>query len=190
MPKRIAASNFVKRQTPESEFSHFAGTWEELEIMTLQSFVAGRYTQGYRDGVLEVPVDPEKFYSNIVQLKEGDMLAGTYKPRQAGEEPRKSVHVVGGRKSPAASVVIILYRHDVLAETNEPSCDSDWEIISINASYFPEGVRMPMSVGTLMANHFQWSGGTATNMTDAEFVKALKKSAEFWKDKALAAPAN
>jgi hypothetical protein len=33
---------------------------------------------------------------------------------------------------------------------------------------------------TLMANHFQESGGTATRMTDSEFVEALRKSRAYW----------
>ena len=45
-----------------------------------------------------------------------------------------------------------------------------------------------MSVGTMLANHFQFSGGTETKMSDAKFIAALRKSAEYWKDKALVRP--
>lgn len=193
----IAVSEFVKRQTPESEFSHFEGTWEELLTVVSQAFANKHISHGYRDGVVlvDVPVVcmrpgpvPLTFYTNIIQLQEGDKLAGEYKCRQPGEEPRRSMWVVGGKKMPAQSVQIVLYRHDVLAANNEHSSDADWEIISLNASPFPAGEEMPMSAGTLMANHFQVSGGTATNMTDSEFVAALKKSFMFWRDKANAAP--
>jgi hypothetical protein len=148
---------------------------------------------GYRNGVVLVPVpttykEQPAFYSNIVQLKEGDVLAGEFKPRHPGEKPRKSTYVVGGQKMPAKSVEIVLYHKDVLAEGNERSSDADWEIISINASPFEEGMEIPMSPGTLMSNHFQLSGGTATHMTDSDFVNALRKSVLFWKDKANAAP--
>jgi hypothetical protein len=190
----IAVNPFVKRQTVESQFSHFTGTWDELLQRVQRNYEAGRFVQGYRDGVILVEVEsgvpehPGCFYTSITQLKEGDKLAGEYKCRQVGEDPRKSTWVVGGKKMPAQSVQVVLSRHDVLVENNEQSSDADWEIISINASPFTEKEEMPMPVGTLMANHFQVSGGTATNMTDSEFVIALKKSFMFWKDKATVAP--
>ena len=190
----IAVNPFVKRQTAESEFSHFTGTWEQLRQRVQRNYEAGHFKQGYRDGVILVEVEsgvPEHkgcFYTNIIQLQEGDKLAGEYKCRKEGEEPRKSTWVVGGKKMPAESVQVVLYRHDVLAENNEHSSNADWEIISLNASPFPAGEEIPMSAGTLMANHFQVSGGTCTNMTDSEFVAALKKSFMFWRDKANAAP--
>jgi hypothetical protein len=45
---------------------------------------------------------------------------------------------------------------------------------------------MPIDPMTLMHNHFGSSGGTATNMTDAELVAALRTSFMWWKDKAMA----
>jgi len=80
-------------------------------------------------------------------------------------------------------VDVVLYRKDVLAENKENTTDAEWEIVSINAS--PEEGELPIMPDTLIANHFQLSGGTATNMSDSEFVEALKKSVLYWKDKAL-----
>lgn len=174
-------SDFVKRQTPESRFSHYSGEWSDLVHLCESCFHLAK--RGYRDGVMELRVVPGGFFSGVVRLKEGDKLVGRYEARHPGETPRKSTGVVGGQKMPAKSVTLILYYKDVLAENNERSCDTDWELISINAS--PEWEDMPMSPGTLMANHFGMSGGTATKMTDAEFVQALKVSCEYWADKAL-----
>jgi len=189
MSDKLAVSEFVKRQTADSQFSHFDGGWQALLLLTLQHF--DKATPGYRDGVCLVPVPADKFYSAIVQLEDGDLLAGDYTPRQEGEEPRKSVNVVGGKKMQAKSCQIVCYRHDVLAENEEHSCDAEWEIISINASPFEADVEIPMGVGTLIANYFQFSGGTEMKGVDAEqFCQKLKASATFWKDKAHAAPAD
>lgn len=178
---------FVLRQTKDSEFSYFAGNSDELLLRVQQSFAEGRITPGYRDGVALVSVDPEGFFSSMTVLKEGDKLTGEFKPRRKGESPRKSVYAAAD-KVPAKSVQIVLYRHDVLAENNEHSSEADWEVISINASLTVDG-NDPMPPGTLMANHFQVSGGTATNMTDSEFVAALRESFLFWQDKAFSKPA-
>ena len=143
---------------------------------------------GYRDGVLLVPVGPQGFHAAVVDLEEGDEFGGVYEPRQPGEEPRCQIFVKKD-KQPAESVEIVLYRHDVLAENNERSTDADWEIISINASTLPAGYEVPMRVGTMLANHFQVSGGTATGWSDEELVAKLREAFMFWKDKALAKPA-
>jgi hypothetical protein len=190
----IAVSEFVKRQTADSEFSHFSGTWDELRSRTQRNFDAGHTIPGYRDGVVLVNVEPGVpehpgcFYTNIIELQEGDKLAGEYKARQPGEEPRKSTWVIGGKKMPAVSVQVVLYRHDVLAENNEQSCDAEWEIISINANPY-EG-EVPMSPGTMIANHFHFNGGTETGWDNDRFIAELKKSVMFWKNKSHAMPRN
>ena len=181
----VQTSEFVTRQTPDSEFSHFDGYWGDLEAMVL--FHWDQRKPGYREGVVLVPVPADHFFTSIVQLKAGDKLVGEYEARQEGEEPRKSMGVVGGKKMPAKSVEIVCYAAHVLDEDNERSTDADWEIISVNASPFEAGVEVPMPVGTLLANHFHLSGGTKTNMTPEQLVDALRKSLLFWKDKARVA---
>lgn len=188
MKPTIAVSPFVRRQTPESRFSHFAGTWEDLLAMVEANF--DRAVPGYRSDVCLVPVDPKGFFSGTVLLQDGDKFAGVYAPRQPGEQPRKQTGVVGGQKIPAKRVQIVLYAHAVLAENDEQSCDADWEIISVNAT--PTDEDEPMPVGTLLHNHFHVAGsndgGTTTGMSDAEFIAALRKSFDYWKDKGTVWP--
>lgn len=179
---KLAASQFaVNRHTAHSEFSHFTGTWDQLVLRTLQNW--DKQKPGYRDGVILVPVEPDGLFTNICQLKEGAQLVGEYKARRPGEEPRKSTGVVGGKKMPAQSCDIVCYRADVLDEDGDRSTDADWEIISVNASPFTADVEVPIPTGALIANHLHLDGGTETHMTDEEFVAALRKSVEFWKDK-------
>ena len=57
----VACSDFVKRQTKRSEFTHFEGTWEEIEEMvkkiledhkTAAKYIeTGKIRKGYREGV-------------------------------------------------------------------------------------------------------------------------------------------
>lgn len=207
MKPTIAVSSFVRRQTPESRFSHFSGSWDELITRVAAKF--DRAVPGYRGGVVLVPVESEGFFSATVLLQEGDKFAGVYEARQPGEQPRKATGVVGGQKMPARRVQIVLYSRGALAENNENTpgscgsactgatcraCDgttfADWEVISVNAT--PTDEDEPMPVGTLMHNHFHVEGsndgGTSTGMSDAEFVAALRRSHAYWKDKASIAP--
>ena len=72
-------------------------------------------------------------------------------------------------------------------ENGEASSDAEWEIIAVNAHITNEEV--PIQPNTLIANHFQLDGGTATGMSAVEFEEALRKSVLFWKDKAMVSPA-
>ena len=185
MPE-IHIADFVRRQTPDSKFSHWLLTDEELLDRIRAGWDNGK--QGYRDGVLLVPVDPEGFFTGIVTLQEGDKLAGSFVPRQRGESPRKSMTLdsgkgdVASRKPPAVTVEIVLYRDDVLAEDGDQT-GHEWNVISVNAN--PVEGSVPMTPGTMMANHFHDDGGTQTGMSDEEFVEALRESYFFWKDKAF-----
>jgi hypothetical protein len=183
----IHINKFVRRQTSKSQFSHWTLTDEELIARIQENLKDGK--TGYREGVLLVPVNPEGFYSSVVLLHEGDKLAGEYVARIKGEEPRKSTYVVKPlEKIKAVSVCVVLYSHALLAETKENDTDADYEVISINAS--DTEFEQPIPPNTLIANHFQLSGGTATNMTDEEFVSSLRQSVMYWKDKSSIAPQN
>lgn len=179
-------TNFVRRQTPQSGYSHWEISDEEFLDRLTKNFY--KHKVGYREGVVLVPVEPSGFFSGIVQLQEGDKLVGEYKARRAGEDPRKSSYSLTGKKIPAKSVWVVLYNHDVLIEKNENESEAEWEVVSVNAS--PTEDEPPIPTGALIANHLGLSGGTDTKMSDADFVSLLRKSVEFWKDKALACPEN
>jgi len=104
----FAVSDFVRRQTKDSKFSYFDGPDDALLDLVMEYYACRK--EGYRDGVVLVPVDPTDFYSGVVQLHDGDKLVGEFKSRRVGEVPVKTVHVVNGQKIPAASVDIVLNR--------------------------------------------------------------------------------
>ena len=177
---RTFALTYAERQTPESRFSHFEGT--EAELLTLVARCFDMAMPGYREGVVRVPVPHSMFKSGVVQLKEGMELTGGFEPRATGEDPRKYV-TAKGSKMPAKYVEIILYHRAVLEENSDYVAHADWEIISINASPIEESTPLPPSA--LIANHFEMSGGTATGMSPEQFENALRKSVDFWHDKAM-----
>jgi len=185
---QIVLNPFVQRQTPLSSFSHFEGDMNQIPEMVRENW--DNQKEGYREGVVLVSVDPADFFSGVITLVDGALLTGTFQPRRKGETPRKEIRAKSPleRKIAAQSVEIVLYRSDVLAEGSDNSLESseeNWEIVSINAS--PTEGEMPIAPMTLMHNHFGSDGGTATNMTDAEFLAALRDGFKFWADKAMCA---
>ena len=60
--------------------------------------------------------------------------------RRAEELPYIQTSVVNAQESTPGKVELILYRNDVLKETEENTTNSDWELISINSS--PKGCKM------------------------------------------------
>ena len=189
MHASLVVNPFVLRQTAESPFSHFTGDggWGTIVARAIAAMAAGATKPGYRDGVLEVIIDPTDVMSGVVTLTDGAELVGTYKPRRVGETPRKEIRAKGAHKMPAATASVILYRTDVLAENGDnilPMSAGGWEIVSLNAS--PVEGDIPIDPMTLMHNHFGSDGGTATGMSDSEFVSALRRGFEFWKNKAMA----
>ena len=180
------AVTLAKRQTSESRFSSFDGTWDELIDVVKESWVAQhRRLPGYREGVIQLEVDPTRFRTGVIKLEPGMKLVGAYESRQPGEEPRKVV-MARGEKMPALACWVVLYHKDVLEETEGYVAEAEWEIISINAS--PEYKPPPVPPTSLIWNHFTMSGGTDTRMTPHQFELALLESVQYWKDKVLVAP--
>jgi hypothetical protein len=163
------------------------GGWDALLDRIRAAFEAGSVRPGYRDGVCLVDIAPDGILSGVVTLTNGSELTGSFRPRRKGEEPRKEILAKGASKIPAVSAFAVLYRADVLAEGGDNTLAADsggWELVSLNGS--PVEGDMPIDPMTLLHNHFGSSGGTATNMTDAELVAALRTSFMWWKDKAMA----
>jgi hypothetical protein len=189
----VKINTFCKRQTRESRFSHFEGTWEALEDLAAALLAQGATRPGYRDGVVLVRVPCGTcgaFRAQAVaRLEVGDRVAAQYWPRRDGEAPRLAVSINSDalpvdrrvEKVAASSVDLVLYRRDVLGD--DATTDATWEIVSINAVPL-EGSR-PMDLMTLLHNHFGSDGGTDTEMSPAEFESALRESFEFWKDHAV-----
>ena len=183
--RQIAANPFVNRQTAESRFSHFNGSVDQVVDIVSSHF--DNQEPGFRDGVIQVRVPKQGFFSGVVTLTEGAELVGSFSPRRKGEASRKTVSAKGCSKVPAGQVDIVLYRSDVLAESGDNTLESsedNWEVVSINAS--PVEGKEPINPMTLMHNHFGSDGGTKTDMTDEQFVAALREGFAFWKDKAMA----
>lgn len=177
--KKVACGEFVKRQTPESGYSHFEGTWEELADVAEAYINTGLCSPGYKDGVVLVSI-PEKdgfgkpllnrFRSAIVDLKEDSKLTANYAPRRLGEDPFVRVSAKA-KKQVAKHASLVLYRHDVLDENDERETSAEWEVVAIKARVTEE--EEPMDPYTMARNFLHLKGGTKGDFTAEQFAKSI-----------------
>jgi len=186
---KIGTTDYARtRHTPDSGFSYFTGSWEELEDLVSAQLTS--VMPGYREGCVIVSIpETENFRSTLHTLTEGDAFRGVYAPRIPGEAPRKQIFTTG-EPDVAETVQIVLYSSELLAKEEQPANslpvkDGNWEIVAILASVEKIEGEMPMDPDTLMYNHFEGSGGTATGMSDSEFIAQLKTCWLFWGTRSL-----
>ena len=173
----VGILDFVKRQTPQSRYNHFNGSWEAL-VMLVESQWEHRQVSPHNSGVLLVPMPAPawpNFWSSIVPLSPGSKLRAEYSPRVAGEDPFIQVEVLGEQKVQALRAEIILYSHETLAKDGDAPLtrQADYYIVSINAYATTE--MEPMSPMTMARNFLGLKGGTRPEKpySAEEFAKAL-----------------
>lgn len=171
----IGINSLAMRQTADSKYSHFGGTWDELVRLVKENFKKAK--PGYRDGVILVPLPPEGFFSGVVEVTPDTPLKAEFSARRKGEEPYISVVAVGGEKLPAAVVEAVLYRHDVLG--SDVTTDAEWEIVSINAR--PTDEPEPLTPVAMARNFLSLPGGTKAEYTAEEFARAII----YWSKRAM-----
>lgn len=182
----IKCNNFVKRQTADSQFSHFdpsselgpnMDSWAVLERLAAFHFENQR--RGHKDGIVLVMPPAFGFFCGVGVVTDPELLTVIYKARVPGEDPYLQV-CSKGQKQPAKHVELVLYSHETLGK--DASTDADWEIVSVNArlSEAPE----PMHPVTMARNFLNRTGGTPAKYTAEEFAQAI----EFWSNHVMVAP--
>lgn len=179
MTRLIECSEFVKRQTPESGYSHFDGSWDELAEIASRYFHTGLRKDGYKKGValIEVPISDDfkkplltRFYSATVKVTDQTKLSVNFSPRQEGEDPFIRV-CAKAKKQKAAAAEIIIYHRDVLAEDDDRSTLAEWEVIAIKARASLK--EEPMDPYTMARNFLHLKGGTKGDFTAQQFAESI-----------------
>lgn len=175
MSKLVACGEFVKRQTKESGFSHFEGTWDHLERIVASSMSKPQLIRpGYKNGVILVDMDPGyihlHFYSSIVKLDEQTKLSASYAPRRRDEAPYIRIGAKT-KKQRAKYVSFVVYHKDVLMENNERETDAEWEIVAVKARVSKE--EEPMDPYTMARNFLHLKGGTKGDFSAQQFAESI-----------------
>ncbi len=179
----VGVSEFVKRQTKESMFTHLtaynkdssectvADLWSILTGLVLFEMDKGNYDIGYRDGVILVHMTQEwakSFYTyDAYPMFEGMKIDAKWAktPGREHEPARLQVEILEP-KIACKYVDIILYRKDVLLEDDGNVTEADWDIISINGRLKKD--PPPIDPMTLVRNWLHLKGGTEMKGTTPE----------------------
>ena len=177
----IGVNKFVRRQKKNSGKTYTEKlSFEEIAAHAGEQMAKGLYKPGYRDGVILVSTANNLLYHYIcpfVKIDENTKLRAKVVRRRPEEEPYIQIRALNGIPLKTGSVDLILYRHDVLTETDEQTTDSDWELISFHA--IPEGtLDMPMGPITMMRNQLQLLGGTKAYYESNQWAQSVK----FWNE--------
>ena len=182
----VAVNNFVLRQIEGSgktfcknlTFQQIA-EYAENQLNTNPSSIQ----PGYRDGVLLIQCEPKMnihFESPMVKIDENTKLEAIVTNRRNEENPYIQIRALNGNPLKSGNVEIILYHHDVLAETKEQESTEGWELIAFHA--IPEGIdHIPMGPITMMRNQLQLEGGTKGEYNSDEWAESVN----FWQKYAV-----
>ena len=180
----VTVNEFVRRQVKGNGKTYANGlSFEQIAKNAQEQLASGDYMYGYRDGVVVVQTTENiipHFICPFVKINEDTKLRAQMVRRRPEEETYIQIRALNGTKLKTGSVDLILYRHDVLAETDEQTSEAGWELISFHA--IPEGIAdMPMGPVTMMRNQLHLAGGTKAHYDSAVWAKSVK----FWQEYAV-----
>jgi len=183
MKYKVLASEFVRRQTKESGKTYSTTmSFDEIAKIAEDQLNSGDFIEGYRDGVVLIQLDTDiktDFICPLVEINEGTKLSAKCVKRRDGEEHYIQIRALNGKTLQADIVDLVLYRRDVLEETNEQSTDADWELIAFMAK--PKNIKMPMGAVTMMRNQLQKPGGTKGVYETEKWAESV----DFWQRYAI-----
>jgi len=184
----VAVNDFVRRQVKGSGKTYSPDlSFEDIAKHAEEQMALGHFNKGYRDGVHIVTGSKDiakHFICPFAKINEQSELKAEVVRRRPDEDPYIQIRVINGHPLPSGKVEFILYRHDVLAENNEHTTDSEWELISIHA--IADGIEtLPMGSVTMMRNQMKLTGGTKAHYSSEEWAASVC----FWQQyAAISAP--
>ena len=174
--RKLAINKFVERQTRDSEFSHFEGSFEALLDLALSHWSG---LDGEKVVYVEVP--SEGFFCGVVKVTDGTVLESHLGVRAEGEEPHIITLALGAEKVPGAKTILVFYSHTELAKKDEQTFeDAEYELISMNVEE-KVGKTVPMHPRTMARNHLNKPGGSVRKYTADQFAESI----DHWKDRVM-----
>ena len=179
----VGVNDFVRRQVKGTGKTYSSMSYQEISEYAENELNGNNFEEGYRDGVVIIKVKKglvEKFHCPFTKIVSNTKLKAVVTKRQPVEENYIQIRALNGNPLDVGSAQIILYRKDVLAETDDNCTDKDWELIAFHA--VPKFVdKMPMGPVTMMRNQLELSGGTKACYSSEEWAQSVN----FWQKYAV-----
>ena len=178
--QRIGVSEFVRDQLKKGGKSELINiSLEDVAQLAEEKLNKNIFKEGYRDGVVIIQISDNEFCRNficpLVKINDDTKLSCQSTKRRPEEENYIQIKALNGKRLKTVMVELILYRKDVLEQTNENSTNSDWELIAFHA--IPDGIdSLPMKPATMMRNQLQLEGGTKAHYSSEEWAESVN----FW----------
>tara|TARA_Y100000590_G_C15383946_1_gene887467 strand:- start:103 stop:675 length:573 start_codon:yes stop_codon:yes gene_type:complete len=183
---KVTLNNFVLRQNKESGKTYSDLSFDEIAKYATQQLEKDNYINGYREGVLLIPVEPhmnKHFVCPFTAIDEKTTLKAKSVKRRPNEQPYIQIRATSGKLCKTGKVDLILYHNSVLKETDEHTEGAEWELISFHS--IPEGVNeMPMGPVTMMRNQLELPGGTKGEYSSKKWAESV----DFWQKYAILEP--
>ena len=181
--KTVGVNDFARRQIKGTGKTYSSLTYSEIAEYAEGQLNHNNFEQGYRDGVVIIKVEKNminKFHCPFTKIVSNTKLKAIVTKRQPVEENYIQIRALNGDPIDVGSAQIILYRKDVLAETEDNCTDKDWELIAFHA--VPKFVeKMPMGPVTMMRNQLELSGGTKAHYSSEQWAESVN----FWQKYAV-----
>ena len=178
MKYKVSVNDFVRRQIKGSGKTFSTLSFKEIAQFAEIQLNNDNYKKGYRDGVILIHISGNNlkmFHSPLIEINEKTKLVAEFKRRRPEEEGYISIKALDGDPLKLGGVDLVLYRNDVLRETNENTTNSDWELISFHG--IPIGYdSLPMGSVTMMRNQLKKPGGTKGTYSSKEWAESI----DFW----------
>ena len=183
MNYNVGVNDFVKRQLKNTGKTYSSLSFPEIASHAEGQLKKGIYKRGYRNGVILVEVDKSlinQFICPFVKINTKTIIKAEVSKRRDNEEHYIKIKAKNGNELETGKVELVLYRQDVLLETNEQTTNKEWELISFHA--IPKGInKLPMGPVTMMRNQLQLAGGTKGEYSSKEWAESVY----FWQNYAL-----
>ena len=181
--KTVGVNDFVRRQIKGTGKTYSSLSYQEIADYAETELNYNNFEEGYRDGVIIVKVKKDlarKFHCPFTKIVSNTKLKAVVTKRQPTEDNYIQIRALNGIPLSVGSAQIILYRKDVLAETNDNCTDKDWELIAFHA--IPKLIdKMPMGPVTMMRNQLELSGGTKASYSSEQWAESIN----FWQKYAV-----
>ncbi|MBI44681.1 MAG: hypothetical protein CMG66_00775 [Candidatus Marinimicrobia bacterium] len=179
----VGVGNFIKRQIEGSGKTYSTLTFKKIAEHAEKKLLNKEFRRGYREGVILISVDRKllkRFICPIIKINENTRFESIPKKRRHNEELYISTKALNGTPLEIGGVDLILYRYDVLEETNERETNKYWELIAFHA--IPKEIKeLPMGPVTMMRNQLELPGGTKGKYSSKQWAEGVR----FWQQYAL-----